>query len=163
MTPFTLMEGDSPLLLSIPHAGTDLTPEVADRLTPAARPLSDTDWHIPQLYDFAHGLGASVLAANYSRFVIDLNRPADDQPLYTTATTGLFPDILFDGTQHLHPAMRRLTPIVPAICAISGILITSKSNSSWHALNSATATRCYSMRTLLRRVFHACLMDNCQT
>ncbi|ATZ95256.1 N-formylglutamate deformylase [Dickeya fangzhongdai] len=98
MTPFTFIEGDSPLLLSIPHAGTDLTPEVADGLSPAARPLSDTDWHIPQLYDFARGLGASVLAANYSRFVIDLNRPADDQPLYTTATTGLFPDVLFDGT-----------------------------------------------------------------
>ncbi|NPE53433.1 N-formylglutamate deformylase [Dickeya dadantii] len=103
MTPFTFIEGDSPLLLSIPHAGTDLTPEVAGGLSPAARPLSDTDWHIPQLYDFARELGASVLAANYSRFVIDLNRPADDRPLYTTATTGLFPDVLFDGTPAFIP------------------------------------------------------------
>jgi formiminoglutamase len=38
-----------------------------------------------------------VLEARYSRYVIDLNRPADDKPLYATATTGLYPDTLFDG------------------------------------------------------------------
>jgi N-formylglutamate deformylase len=59
--------------------------------------LPDTDWHIPRLYDFAHEMGASVLAAEYSRFVIDVNRPSDDAPLYVGATTGLFPDTLFEG------------------------------------------------------------------
>lgn len=103
MEPFSFTAGDSPLLISIPHAGIALTPEVADGLSDAARPLPDTDWHIPQLYAFAHSLGASMLAATYSRFVIDLNRPADDQPLYTTATTGLYPDILFDGTPAFQP------------------------------------------------------------
>jgi formiminoglutamase len=29
--------------------------------------------------------------------VVDINRPADDKPLYSTATTGLFTDIFFDG------------------------------------------------------------------
>jgi len=89
--------GTVPLLLSIPHAGTRLTPEVASGLSDGAQPLSDTDWHIPKLYDFAKALGASILIGQYSRFVIDLNRPADDKPLYTTATTGLYPDTLFDG------------------------------------------------------------------
>lgn len=95
--PYEFIQGTAPLLISIPHAGTHLTPEVASGLTDAALPLSDTDWHIPELYDFAKALGASIIIGQYSRFVIDLNRPADDKPLYTTATTGLYPDTLFDG------------------------------------------------------------------
>ncbi|WP_075180808.1 N-formylglutamate deformylase [Pantoea sp. 1.19] len=93
-----LTEGSLPLLISVPHAGTALTPEVEAALAPAARGLPDTDWHIPQLYAFAHERGASLLVGHYSRYVIDLNRPPDDTPLYTTATTGLFPDTRFDGT-----------------------------------------------------------------
>ena len=95
--------GSLPLLISIPHAGTRLTPAVEAGLTDDARPLPDTDWHIPQLYDFARAMGASILVGNYSRFVIDLNRPADDKPLYTTATTGLYPDVLFDGRPSFLP------------------------------------------------------------
>ena len=90
--------GSVPLLISMPHAGLKLTPEVRDGLVEPARGLPDTDWHIPQLYDLAHELGASVLAGQYSRFVIDLNRPEDDAPLYAGATTGLYPATLFDGT-----------------------------------------------------------------
>ncbi|SLM62185.1 MULTISPECIES: N-formylglutamate deformylase [Dickeya] len=103
MTPYTFLAGDSPLLLSIPHAGTALTPDVAEALSPAAQPLPDTDWHIPELYAFAQAQGASILTGCYSRLVIDLNRPADDQPLYSSATTGLFPDVLFDGTPAFLP------------------------------------------------------------
>ncbi|WP_145551047.1 N-formylglutamate deformylase [Yersinia intermedia] len=95
--PLSFHSGKLPLLISIPHAGTQLTPVVEAGLTDAARPLSDTDWHIPRLYDFARNMGASLLIGNYSRLVVDLNRPEDDQPLYTTATTGLFPETLFDG------------------------------------------------------------------
>lgn len=89
--------GRVPLLISMPHPGTRLTPAVEAGLSDAARSLIDTDWHIPLLYDFAAELGAATLAARYSRYVIDLNRPADDTPLYATATTGLFPDVMFDG------------------------------------------------------------------
>jgi len=101
--PFEFQSGQLPLLISIPHAGTRLTPAVEKGLTDAARPLQDTDWHIPRLYDFARAMGASILVGNYSRLVIDLNRPADDKPLYTTATTGLFPDVLFDGRPSFLP------------------------------------------------------------
>src|SRR5471030_1820718 len=101
---FTYEAGTVPLLVSIPHAGTRLTPAVEDGLSDAARPLSDTDWHIPRLYDFARAMGAHILTGNYSRLVIDLNRPSDDQPLYATATTGLYPDTLFDGTHTFKPA-----------------------------------------------------------
>lgn len=101
--PFEFQSGQLPLMISIPHAGTRLTPAVEKGLTDEARPLQDTDWHIPRLYDFARAMGASILVGNYSRLVIDLNRPADDKPLYTTATTGLFPDVLFDGRPSFLP------------------------------------------------------------
>jgi len=90
-------QGRLPLLISMPHAGLALTDAVRDGLVAPARSLPDTDWHIPRLYDFARELGASVVAAEYSRFVIDLNRPDDDKPLYAGATTGLYPATLFEG------------------------------------------------------------------
>ena len=61
-------QGRVPLLISMPHAGVRLTPAVEVGLIPVAKSLPDTDWHIPQLYDFAEELGASTLAAEYSRF-----------------------------------------------------------------------------------------------
>lgn len=90
-------QGSLPLLISMPHAGLQLSPVVKAGLVEQARSLPDTDWHIPRLYDFARELGASVVAAEYSRFVIDLNRPDDDKPLYAGATTGLYPATLFEG------------------------------------------------------------------
>ncbi|AWK89408.1 N-formylglutamate deformylase [Azospirillum thermophilum] len=86
-----------PVLVSMPHVGTALPDGFADRLVPAARGLCDTDWHLPQLYDFLEDLGVGLIQARYSRFVIDLNRPSDDTPLYSGATTGLCPSTLFDG------------------------------------------------------------------
>ncbi|MDM8348345.1 N-formylglutamate deformylase [Pseudomonas sp. sp1636] len=89
--------GSTPLLISMPHPGILLTPAVEAGLVAQAQERPDTDWHIPLLYDFADELGASTLEAYYSRYVIDLNRPEDDQPLYASATTGLFPATLFTG------------------------------------------------------------------
>ena len=90
-------QGHLPLLVSMPHAGLKLTPVVAEGLVEGARSLPDTDWHLPRLYGFARGLGVSLIAGRYSRYVIDLNRPEDDSPLYKGATTGLYPDVSFDG------------------------------------------------------------------
>ena len=60
--------------------------------------MPDTDWHIPRLYDFVVDDGHSVIQANYSRYVVDLNRRPDDQSLYPgQATTGLCPDSQFNG------------------------------------------------------------------
>lgn len=95
---FTFSAGDSPLLVSIPHDGRHLAPGQVDRMTQAGRALPDTDWHVRKLYDFAADLGASVIAANYSRYVVDLNRGTDDLALYEDqASSGLFPDKTFDG------------------------------------------------------------------
>lgn len=94
---FEFDQGDGPLLVSMPHVGTALTPEVEEKLTPKARTLPDTDWHLPRLYQPMEQLRPSVIRANYSRYVIDLNRPVDDKPLYQGATTGLFSNTLFSG------------------------------------------------------------------
>jgi N-formylglutamate deformylase len=69
-------------LISFPHTGESLPPGLADRFTDEARTLDDTDWLLPQLYDFAEKIGASILVPRYSRYVIDLNRPPDDGSLY---------------------------------------------------------------------------------
>lgn len=96
---FDLRPGDGPLIFSVPHAGTELPADIAARLTPHALSLPDTDWHVEQLYDFAADLGAGMIRANVSRYVIDLNRPPQDESLYPgQATTGLCPSIEFDGT-----------------------------------------------------------------
>jgi N-formylglutamate deformylase len=95
---YTLIEGHAPLLISMPHVGTELPPELRPRLTPTALQVDDTDWHIERLYGFAAELGASVLVARYSRYVIDLNRPPDGSSLYPGQnTTGLCPTTTFDG------------------------------------------------------------------
>lgn len=89
---FRLRRGTSPLLVSVPHAGTYIPPEIRARLTEAAIALPDTDWHVDRLYDFLDDLGASVLVATHSRYVIDLNRPPDNANLYPGQdTTGLVP------------------------------------------------------------------------
>ncbi len=89
---FRFHRGTRPLLLSIPHAGTHVPPALFERLSPAARALPDTDWHLERLYTFARELGASVLVATHSRYVIDLNRPSDGASLYPgQSVTGLCP------------------------------------------------------------------------
>lgn len=95
---FTFTPGDAPLLISVPHAGTNLSPGLAERLTPQAAGLFDTDWFVDRLYDFAAELGISLIKANYSRYVIDLNRPIDGAPLYPGKTeSSLTPTTTFDG------------------------------------------------------------------
>ncbi len=95
---YTLTRGTSPLLISMPHVGTQVPPAIAERMTPVARQLDDTDWHLERLYAFAHALGASILVPVHSRYVIDLNRPADGASLYPGQnTTGLCPHTTFDG------------------------------------------------------------------
>jgi N-formylglutamate deformylase len=99
MDVYQLHRGDRPLLISLPHDGEALPPEVAVRLTADAQRLPDTDWHVGRLYDFARELGASILRPHYSRYLVDLNRPPDDLSLYPGQnSTGLCPTIQFDGT-----------------------------------------------------------------
>jgi N-formylglutamate deformylase len=74
---------ETPLLVSIPHTGTYVPPEIEAKFaSDYIRSLPMTDWHLHHLYDFVPLLGATTIYASYSRFVADLNRPSDDTPLY---------------------------------------------------------------------------------
>ena len=95
---YEFVQGDTPLLVSVPHDGRGLPTAIRERMTSAALPLPDTDWHVAKLYDFAAELGASMLVANYSRYVVDVNRPATDEALYPgQLATGLCPTQTFAG------------------------------------------------------------------
>jgi N-formylglutamate deformylase len=95
---FTLHRGSTALLVSLPHAGTQLTPELHTRLVPRAAQVEDTDWFLDQLYAFAADLGASLIVPRHSRYVVDLNRPSDNQPMYAGANnTELCPTRFFTG------------------------------------------------------------------
>ena len=98
MDTYTLHRGAAPLLISLPHDGTLVPGDIAARLTPSARRVPDTDWHVSRLYEFARELGASIIVPRYSRYVVDLNRPPDDVSLYPGQnTTGLCPHVQFSG------------------------------------------------------------------
>ncbi|RYH12259.1 N-formylglutamate deformylase [Tropicimonas sp. IMCC6043] len=97
MTPVLVHEGDSPVVLGLPHTGTEVPPEIAADLNPRGLMLEDTDWHIHRLYD---GLlaGATTVRATFHRYVIDANRDPDGASLYPGQnTTGLVPTTNFDG------------------------------------------------------------------
>lgn len=95
---YEFVKGTAPLLISIPHDGRDIPPDIAGRMTDAGRAIPDTDWHVIRLYEFAAELGASIISANVSRYVVDLNRPASDEALYPgQLSTGLCPEASFAG------------------------------------------------------------------
>jgi N-formylglutamate amidohydrolase len=100
---FSFTRGDSPLLISIPHDGRALAPGMAERMTEAGLALPDTDWHVRQLYAFSEFLGAGVVAAKFSRYVVDLNRASTDEALYAgQLSTGLCPLDTFSGAAIYH-------------------------------------------------------------
>ena len=88
-----------PIVISVPHAGTEFPADIQAQLKPNLLPPDDTDWAVHQLYAFATALGIPLLKANYSRWVVDLNRNPDSSPLYHDGRvlTGLCPSITFLG------------------------------------------------------------------
>ncbi|HKR46565.1 MAG TPA: N-formylglutamate amidohydrolase, partial [Paraburkholderia sp.] len=84
---FSLERGDAPLVVSIPHLGTQIPAALRHLYTDEALTVVDTDWHLDRLYAFVRELGATVIGARVSRYVIDLNRPPNDESLYPGQTT----------------------------------------------------------------------------
>ncbi|MDO7847239.1 N-formylglutamate amidohydrolase [Hymenobacter sp. M29] len=102
-----------PIVISVPHAGTEFPDDIRAELKPGLLPPDDTDWFVHQLYDFATELGIPIIKANYSRWVVDLNRNPDSSPLYhdgrvltglCTSTTFLGEPIYADERQEVAPA-----------------------------------------------------------
>ena len=95
---FSLFPGSQPLLVSMPHVGTLIPANLQPRYVDRALQVEDTDWHLEALYDFVRASGASLLVPNFSRYVIDLNRPSENTPMYPgTNNTELCPTRFFTG------------------------------------------------------------------
>lgn len=97
MEPFTVETGSSPVILAFPHTGTFIPDAIRQKLNARGQGMTDTDWHIDQLYD---GLlpGATKVRALFHRYVLDANRDPAGGSLYPGQnTTGLVPLTDFDG------------------------------------------------------------------
>src|SRR5258706_11619611 len=106
-------ETEVPVLISVPHCGTDFPAELKDQYKPnlIAAP-DDTDWFVHQLYNFAPSMGMTMIAAKYSRWVIDLNRDPQSKPLYTDGRiiTALCPTTTFLGEPLYRDERKEIDP-----------------------------------------------------
>ncbi|MCA9600954.1 MAG: N-formylglutamate amidohydrolase [Polyangiales bacterium] len=82
MTYFDLIapeHGAIPVLVEVPHAGLEIPKAVLETVTVSKESvMRDADIFVDRLYDFAPTVGAHFLAAKLSRYVVDLNRAAND-------------------------------------------------------------------------------------
>ena len=94
----TIHEGSAPLVIGLPHTGTDIPVVVEARMTSPWLARKDADWWVDRLYDFAFDMGATLVRTGVSRSVIDVNRDPSGVSLYPgMTTTGLCPTETFDG------------------------------------------------------------------
>ena len=99
----TLRRGSTPLLISLPHVGTAIPDALRPLFVERALAVEDTDWHLEPLYAFALDLGAGLVVPRHSRYVIDLNRPPENTPMYAGANnTELCPTRFFSGEPLYH-------------------------------------------------------------
>lgn len=97
MSQVGITQGNSPLVLGLPHTGTDIPADCLARLNETGRAMADTDWHIDRLYA---GLvdGVTTVRTTIHRYVIDANRDPSGVSLYPGQnTTTLCPLTDFDG------------------------------------------------------------------
>ena len=95
---FNLNQHDSPLIVSIPHNGQFIPHNVLNTMQSSALDSADTDWYLSQLYSFLDELEVTCLSANYSRYLIDLNRDSSGEVLYVGAdNTELCPTSTFES------------------------------------------------------------------
>ena len=154
-----VIRGDLPVVLGQPHGSTDVPPEIWVRLNPRGKELADTDWHIARLYD---GLlpEASVVRAQFHRYVIDANRDPTGASLYAgQATTGLVPETGFDGapiwSDPLTPedsAERLATYHAPYHAALEAEMTRVAARHGWAILYD-----CHSIRSHVPNLFEGAL------
>ncbi len=158
-----LHQGGGPIVLGLPHTGTDLPGEVAAQLNETGLALADTDWHIHRLYD---GLRDDVtwVRTPVHRYAIDVNRAPDGASLYPGQnTTGLCPLTDFDGRAIYREGCapdaaeverRRLAYHAPYHAALAGELARVKA-----AHGVAVLYDCHSIRSHIPFLFEGRLAD----
>lgn len=156
--------GAAPLILSIPHAGTEIPADFEPDLVSLWRARKDADWWLPELYAFAEGLGATIIRTEISRSIIDVNRDPSGVSLYPgQVTTGLCPTETFDGEPLYHPgaepddreiARRREVFFDPYHGAIASEILRLK---HFHA--RVVLYDCHSIRSVIPRLFEGRLAN----
>lgn len=164
MTKFLeITRGDSPVVLSLPHTGTDLPPDIAGRLNETGRALADTDWHIHRLYaDLLPG--ATTVRTRIHRYAIDVNRDPSGVSLYPGQnTTTLCPLTDFDGRPIYRPGAkpdsaeietRRAAYHAPYHAALAEELNRIKALHGFAVLYD-----CHSIRSIVPHLFDGTLPD----
>lgn len=158
MTPWlSIKRGDAPLIISLPHTGTELA-GLEDRVVSPWLARRDCDWWIDKLYDFAAELGATVIHTAISRTMIDVNRDPSGISLYPgQATTTLCPLDTFDGDALYKPgeeptldeiAERRATYFDPYHAALGAELARLR-----ESYEKVVLYDCHSIRSVLPRLF----------
>ena len=157
----SIRRGAAPLVVSVPHVGTDLGPQPERFVSPwLAR--KDADWHVDALYGFALDFDATILRTAMSRSLIDVNRDPSGVSLYPgMATTELCPTTTFDGD----PLYREgFAPDAAEIAARRDLWF-----DPWHAALRTEIERlresygrvvlydCHSIRSVVPRLFEGAL------
>lgn len=155
--------GGSPIVLGLPHTGTDVPGDVWESLNEKGRALVDTDWHIHTLYADL-GLDLTRVRMPVHRYVIDVNRSPEDESLYPGQnTTGLCPLTDFDGAPIYKDGM------APDEAEIARRVATY--HAPYHAALSAELKRvrdkygvallydCHSIRSVIPYLFQGTLPD----
>ncbi|WP_262028542.1 N-formylglutamate deformylase [Microvirga sp. Mcv34] len=158
----TVTRGDAPLVVSLPHTGTDIPDAYARGLVSPWLARKDADWWIERLYDFAAGLGATVIRTAISRTVIDVNRDPSGVSLYPgQATTELCPTTTFDGEPLYEPgaeptadeiAERRARFFDPYHAALRAEIERLRARH-----DSVVVYDCHSIRSVIPRLFDGAL------
>ncbi|MCR9125711.1 MAG: N-formylglutamate deformylase [Rhodobacteraceae bacterium] len=163
MVEIEISQGDSPLVLGLPHTGTDLPDDIRAGLNETGRALADTDWHIHTLYN---GLvdGVTTVRTPVHRYVVDVNRDPAGVSLYPGQnTTSLCPLTDFDGRPIHRPGhapdaaeieRRRLAYHAPYHAALAGALDRAVARHGFALLYD-----CHSIRSHIPHLFAGTLPD----
>jgi N-formylglutamate amidohydrolase len=108
----------APLVVEIPHAGTEVPEDIADSLLVDPRDVRrDADLYVDELFRSAPAHGAVYLAARISRYVVDLNRFEHDVdatvvPALPSARMQMPRGLIWRETTDGRPVLKR--PLTPA-------------------------------------------------
>ncbi|MBD1548321.1 N-formylglutamate amidohydrolase [Roseibium aggregatum] len=72
-------KGESPLILCLPHSGTQIPPAIENRMNATGRLQTDISWRLETILDLDSGLDATLLRSTASRYVIDVDQAPDLQ------------------------------------------------------------------------------------
>lgn len=96
MHTYEYRQGNSPLVVSMPHSGSYIPVEIQGRMSATGRMVGDTDWDLDRLYRFLWATDATIITSRLSRYVVDLSRDPSGKQVAGMNHPGLVPTFDFD-------------------------------------------------------------------